>query len=115
MITLSLNIQTILASLSLSLIIYYVIKRIQYRLPPGPWCIPFVGHYKIYTSVEMHKKVAELSKKYGPVLRLSYGSSTWVFLNKNDVVIEALVKKKEDFAGRPHFSSGKNDAAHPFF
>ncbi|XP_061194486.1 steroid 17-alpha-hydroxylase/17,20 lyase-like [Saccostrea echinata] len=105
MITLSLNTQTILASLSICLMVYYVIKRMRFRLPPGPWCIPLVGHYQIYSSVEMHKKVAELSKTYGPVLRLSYGSSTWVLLNENDVVIEALVKKKADFAGRPEFSS----------
>ncbi|XP_061194482.1 steroid 17-alpha-hydroxylase/17,20 lyase-like [Saccostrea echinata] len=105
MINWSLNTQTILASLSIGLLVYYVIRRIRYRLPPGPWCIPLVGHYQIYSSVEIHKKVAELSKKYGPVVRLSFGYNTWIFLNENDVVIEALVKKKADFAGRPKFSS----------
>ncbi|XP_061194476.1 steroid 17-alpha-hydroxylase/17,20 lyase-like isoform X1 [Saccostrea echinata] len=105
MINLSVNTQTLLAALSIGLFVYYVIKRMRYRLPPGPWCIPLIGHYKIYSSVEMHKKVAELSKVYGPVVRLFFGTQTWIFLNSNEVVIEALVKKKADFAGRPKSAS----------
>ncbi|XP_061194478.1 steroid 17-alpha-hydroxylase/17,20 lyase-like [Saccostrea echinata] len=104
---LSLNVQTILAGLTIGLLVYYVIKRMRYRLPPGPWCIPLVGHYQVYSSVEIHKKAAELSKKYGPVLRLSFGPQTWIILNNNDVVLEAMVKKKADFAGRPKFNSGE--------
>ena len=46
MLTLSMNTQTILAGMSIGLFVYYVIKRMRYRLPPGPWCIPLVGHYK---------------------------------------------------------------------
>ncbi|XP_061194481.1 steroid 17-alpha-hydroxylase/17,20 lyase-like [Saccostrea echinata] len=106
MINLSLNIQTVLAGLSMGLFVYYVIKRIRYRFPPGPWCIPLMGHYKIYTSFDIPKKVEELSKEYGPVVRLSFGPQSWIFLNNNDVVIEALIKRKADFAGRPHFTSG---------
>ncbi|XP_061194480.1 steroid 17-alpha-hydroxylase/17,20 lyase-like [Saccostrea echinata] len=106
MVSLSLNLQTVLAGLSIGLFVYYVIKRMRYRLPPGPWCIPLVGHYKIYSSLEIHKKVAELTKEYGPVLSISFGPQSWIFLNNNDVVIEALVKRKADFAGRPKFPSG---------
>lgn len=51
MLTLSTNTQTILAGMSIGLLVYYVIKRMRYRLPPGPWCIPLVGHYK---SKEFH-------------------------------------------------------------
>ena len=31
----------------------------------------------------------------------------WIFLNDSETVLEAMVKKKADFAGRPQFSSGK--------
>ncbi|XP_048745587.1 steroid 17-alpha-hydroxylase/17,20 lyase-like [Ostrea edulis] len=97
--------QTVLVGIGIGLLVYYVIKRMRYRLPPGPWCIPLIGHYKVYTSAEVHRKVTQLSKEYGPVVRLSFGPVTMVFLNDVDVVLEALVKKKADFAGRPTFSS----------
>ncbi|XP_062572160.1 cytochrome P450 1A2-like [Saccostrea cucullata] len=105
MVYLSLNVQTILTGLTIGYLVYYVIKRMRYRLPPGPWCIPLVGHYKIYASVEIHKKIAELSKKYGPVVRISFGPKMWIVLNNIDVTLEAMVKKKADFAGRPKINS----------
>ncbi|XP_011454186.2 steroid 17-alpha-hydroxylase/17,20 lyase [Magallana gigas] len=106
MLTLSMNTQTILAGMSIGLFVYYVIKRMWYRLPPGPWCIPLVGHYKIYSSLEIHVKIAKLAKEYGPIVRLSVGPQTWVVLNDINSVLEAMVKRKADFAGRPHFASG---------
>ncbi|XP_056018610.1 steroid 17-alpha-hydroxylase/17,20 lyase-like isoform X2 [Ostrea edulis] len=55
----------------------------------------------------MHRKIAELSKVYGPVVRLSFGPTSMIFLNDAEVVLEAMVKKKADFAGRPKFASGE--------
>ncbi|XP_056004408.1 steroid 17-alpha-hydroxylase/17,20 lyase-like isoform X2 [Ostrea edulis] len=107
MINISLNTQTVLVGVSMGIVVYYVIKRMRYRLPPGPWCIPFVGHYTVYSSLEVHRKVTELSKIYGPVVRLCFGSTTMVFLNDVEVVLEAMVKKKADFAGRPKIASGE--------
>lgn len=46
MLKLSLNTQTVLTGICIGLLVYYIIKRMRYRLPPGPWCIPLVGHYK---------------------------------------------------------------------
>ncbi|XP_065926328.1 steroid 17-alpha-hydroxylase/17,20 lyase isoform X2 [Magallana gigas] len=106
MLTLSMNTQTILAGMSIGLFVYYVIKRMRYRLPPGPWCIPLVGHYKIYLSPEIHVKIAKLAKEYGPIVRLSVGPQTWVVLNDINSVLEAMVTKKTDFAGRPQITSG---------
>ncbi|XP_061194475.1 steroid 17-alpha-hydroxylase/17,20 lyase-like [Saccostrea echinata] len=107
MISLSLNTQTLVVSVCVGLLVYYVIKRLRYRLPPGPWCIPVIGHYQIYSAPSLHRQVVELSKTYGPVVRLSVGPSTWVFLNNFDVVLEALVKRNADFAGRTPFPSGE--------
>ncbi|XP_048745552.1 steroid 17-alpha-hydroxylase/17,20 lyase-like [Ostrea edulis] len=106
MIDVSVNIQTVLAGVSIGLVVLYVIKRMRYRLPPGPWCLPLVGNYSVYSSFEIHRKMRELSKKYGPVISLSVGTQTWIILNNIDVVLEAMVKKKADFAGRPKFASG---------
>jgi hypothetical protein len=35
------------------------------------------------------------------------GPQTWIILNDYDVVVEAMVTRKADFAGRPKFASGK--------
>ncbi|XP_048758699.1 steroid 17-alpha-hydroxylase/17,20 lyase-like [Ostrea edulis] len=107
MMILSLNTQTVLAGLAIGLLVYYVIKRMRYRLPPGPWCIPLVGHYKVYTAADIHKKFYEISKVYGPVVRLSFGPIPVIVLNDIEVVLEAMVKKKADFAGRPKIKSGE--------
>jgi hypothetical protein len=41
----SANVQTVLAGISIGLLVFYVMKRMRYRLPPGPWGIPLVGSY----------------------------------------------------------------------
>jgi hypothetical protein len=46
MIESSANLQTVLVGIGIGLLVYFVIKRMRYRLPPGPWCIPLIGHHK---------------------------------------------------------------------
>jgi hypothetical protein len=46
MINMSVDIQIVLVGITIGLVVYYVMKRMRYRLPPGPWCIPLIGHYK---------------------------------------------------------------------
>ncbi|XP_061178421.1 steroid 17-alpha-hydroxylase/17,20 lyase-like isoform X1 [Saccostrea echinata] len=96
-----LNVQTVLVAVVVGLLVYYIRRRTLYRLPPGPWCIPLIGHFNVYSKPLIHRTTLELSKKYGPVFRLSFGPIPFVFLNNYDVVMEAMVKKKADFAGRP--------------
>lgn len=40
----SLNWQTVLVGVCFGLLSYYVIRRLKYRLPPGPWCVPIIGN-----------------------------------------------------------------------
>lgn len=40
------------------------------------------------------------------------GPKTWIVLNDIDAVLEALVEKKADFAGRAKFETGKNRIHH---
>ncbi|KAK3085605.1 hypothetical protein FSP39_006017 [Pinctada imbricata] len=101
-----LNIQTVLLGTSIGLLTYYIYGKLRYKSPPGPWSIPLIGDYKIYSNRQMHREVAALSEKYGPVVQISMGPIKAIILNNLEVVIEAMVKKKADFAGRPTFKSG---------
>ncbi|XP_062572180.1 steroid 17-alpha-hydroxylase/17,20 lyase-like [Saccostrea cucullata] len=103
----SANWQTILAGVCVGLLVYYVIKRMKHRLPPGPRCLPIIGNYQVYSSPDAYRKVFQMVDKYGPVISISFGPMNWIFLNNIDVVNEAFVKRQEDFAGRPQMTTGK--------
>ncbi|KAK3086132.1 hypothetical protein FSP39_013975, partial [Pinctada imbricata] len=75
--------------------------RIKYKLPPMPRGIPILGNWKVYTSKCMYSEAAKLTKTYGPVIRISIGMKELVFLNNYETVMEALLTKKVQFAGRP--------------
>lgn len=106
MMNISLNWQTVLVGVCFGLLSYYVIKRLKYRLPPGPPCVPIIGNVQVYTSRDPHRKVFKMVDKYGPVINVSFGPVTWIFLNTIEAVNEAFVQRAEDFAGRYQITSG---------
>ncbi|XP_078485882.1 cytochrome P450 1B1-like [Ciona intestinalis] len=73
---------------------------------PGPTPWPLVGNAP-FLGPEPHKKLLELSLKYGPVYRLKMGGIKTVVLCNAEVVRSALIKQREAFSGRPKFSSYK--------
>lgn len=101
----SLNVQTVLVALTVGLLVYYIRRRFIFRLPPGPWAIPLIGNYEVYSKPMMHRTLFDLSKKYGPVFQVHFGPASVVVLNSYEVVNEALVKRKSDFAGRPSLTT----------
>nr|XP_006811120.1 PREDICTED: cytochrome P450 1A5-like [Saccoglossus kowalevskii] len=52
-----------------------------------------------------HLTLVNYGKKYGDVFTMKIGSQPVIVLNSIDVIKEALVKKQNDFAGRPYFYS----------
>ena len=86
----------------------------------GPWNLPLVG-YMPFFGKHMHKKVAELSQKYGDIIGLKIGSYRYfinynlefdheilkiklrsvVFLTSLNVIRDTF--KDEVFTGRPDF------------
>ncbi|XP_006825011.1 cytochrome P450 1A5-like [Saccoglossus kowalevskii] len=72
--------------------------------PPGPMGYPFVGNM-LDLEEEPHLTLAEYGKKYGDVFTIKIGSRAVIILNSLEAIKEALVKKQNDFAGRPYFYS----------
>ncbi|XP_021359447.1 steroid 17-alpha-hydroxylase/17,20 lyase-like [Mizuhopecten yessoensis] len=76
------------------------------KYPPGPMALPVIGNYKLLTDPKIHEACARLSEKYGPVVTVQFGPSKTVVLNSIETVVEAMVKRRADFAGRPPVPSG---------
>ncbi|XP_046326946.2 steroid 17-alpha-hydroxylase/17,20 lyase-like [Haliotis rufescens] len=79
----------------------YLITKKRYKLPPGPRGWPLLGNLLEFRNASIYEKLTEWKAQYGPVVRFNIGPMTMVALNNIDVVLEALVKRQADFAGRP--------------
>ncbi|XP_072044019.1 steroid 17-alpha-hydroxylase/17,20 lyase-like isoform X1 [Amphiura filiformis] len=96
--TITVVLLTILASL-----IYWSIRRPN-GMPPGPTGLPVVGNMFDFVDTP-HVKFKEMTKKYGNVIAVKMGQQWMIVLNQIDVVRDALLRKPDEFAGRPDFYS----------
>ncbi|KAL5005225.1 hypothetical protein ScPMuIL_018681 [Solemya velum] len=80
---------------------YWLIRRMKYKLPPGPLPIPLIGNFLKLNDSFWYEKFHEWAKKHGPVISVYFGPQRWTVLNTIEVVHEALVTKANDFANRP--------------
>ncbi|XP_046554024.1 steroid 17-alpha-hydroxylase/17,20 lyase-like [Haliotis rubra] len=79
----------------------YLVTKKRYKLPPGPRGWPLLGNILEFRETTIFDKLTEWQTKYGPIITLNLGPVSAVTLNRIDVVLEALVKRQADFAGRP--------------
>ncbi len=70
------------------------------KYPPGPIPLPIIGNIHLLGR-KPHESLVQLSKKYGPVMSLTFGTQRIVVINAIEQAREALLKKGEEFAGRP--------------
>ncbi|XP_040848354.1 cytochrome P450 2C19-like isoform X2 [Ochotona curzoniae] len=73
------------------------------KLPPGPMPLPIVGNILQMDLKDISKSLTKLSKAYGPVFTLYFGTKPTVILHGYEAVKEALVDLGEEFAGRGSF------------
>ncbi|XP_067650537.1 cytochrome P450 1A1-like [Haliotis asinina] len=90
----------ILAATSLSL--FFIFKKTQKHLPPGPWTWPLIGHINYFRN-KPHIKLSNLKEKYGDIYRLRMGSHKFVVACSLEAVLEGLIHKGGDFSDRPDF------------
>ncbi|XP_040283199.1 cytochrome P450 2K6-like isoform X2 [Bufo bufo] len=77
-------------------------KKYKYsNFPPGPKPLPIIGNLHIISSLKPQKSFMELSKKYGTVFSVQFGTEKIVILCGYDTVKDALINHAEEFAGRP--------------
>ena len=90
----------------ITLVIYTVIVYVEHLVqlknyPPGPFPVPILGNVHQMDMHHPQESLQKFGKIYGDVFSVSFGMSRVVVVNKIEPIKEALLKKSEDFAGRP--------------
>eukprot|EP01018_Ginkgo_biloba_P008230 Gb_40815 [translate_table: standard] len=77
------------------------------KLPPGPPPLPIIGNLHMLGKLP-HRKLRELSKKYGPIMFLRLGSVPTVVASSPEMAKDVLKTNDLIFASRPATCVGKN-------
>ncbi|KAJ1289838.1 hypothetical protein BS78_02G195600 [Paspalum vaginatum] len=77
-----------------------------YRPPPGPKPWPIIGNLNLMGALP-HRSVHELSKKYGPLMQLQFGSFPVVVGSSVDMAKFFLKTHDVVFTDRPKTAAGK--------
>ncbi|OWM66570.1 hypothetical protein CDL15_Pgr013787 [Punica granatum] len=95
-----------LTTLALILLSRHLRRRWQLNLPPGPKPWPIIGNLNLIGPLP-HRSICELSKKYGSLMSLQFGSYP-VIVGSSVEMARAILKTHDvTFAGRPKFNAGK--------
>ncbi|WVZ65098.1 hypothetical protein U9M48_014519 [Paspalum notatum var. saurae] len=81
-------------------------SRRVYKLPPGPKPWPIIGNLNLIGALP-HRSVHELSKKYGPLMQLQFGSFPVVVGSSVDMAKFFLKTHDVVFTDRPKTAAGK--------
>ncbi|KAJ0582347.1 putative geraniol 8-hydroxylase [Helianthus annuus] len=69
------------------------------RLPPGPFPFPIIGNL-LHLSDKPHQSLATLSKRYGPLMSLKFGTRTTIVVSSPDIAKEFLQTHDHSFSSR---------------
>ncbi|KZV14402.1 hypothetical protein F511_43428 [Dorcoceras hygrometricum] len=71
------------------------------RLPPGPKGLPLIGNLHEFDPVHPHVYLRELAKKYGPLMRMKFGSTNAIVISSARVAKLAFKDNDLAIANRP--------------
>ncbi|KAI6671726.1 hypothetical protein NL676_006611 [Syzygium grande] len=94
-----------LATLAL-LLLARRLRRQNYNLPPGPKPWPIIGNLNLIGPLP-HRSLHELTKTYGPLMHLRFGSFPVVVGSSVEMAKAFLKTHDVAFAGRPKTAAGK--------
>ncbi|KAK4428147.1 cytochrome [Sesamum alatum] len=89
---------------------YFFTRRLRLRgkmnLPPSPPKLPVIGNLH-QLGQSPHRSLWDLSKKYGPMMLLHFGSKPALIISSADAAREILRTHDVSFASRPELTSLK--------
>ncbi|KAJ0582354.1 putative geraniol 8-hydroxylase [Helianthus annuus] len=94
---------------SFFLTLFYAVTssgRRSSRLPPGPFRFPIIGNL-LHLSDKPHQSLATLSKRYGPLMSLKFGTRTTIVVSSPDLAKEFLQTHDHSFSSRSVLDVGR--------
>nr|QNN89144.1 cytochrome P450 [Achyranthes bidentata] len=93
-------------------VLTYIIKSMQKqtsKLPPGPPKLPLIGNLHLLSSKStlLHRRLAELSKKYGRVMMLQLGQVPTIIVSSAEMAKEVMKTHDGVFCNRPELMVAK--------
>ncbi|XVF39838.1 hypothetical protein PTKIN_Ptkin01aG0064300 [Pterospermum kingtungense] len=98
----------ILLFLALYTITTHFLHKFQ-NLPPTPFpSLPIIGHFYLLLKKPLHRSLAKISNKHGPILLLHFGSRPVLLISSPSAAEECFTKNDIVFANRPPLLFGKH-------
>ena len=86
-----------------TIVFLYNKARKSNGMPPGPWCIPFIGNLGclLRDNKHFHVTVEKLTKTYGGIVGLQFMHQPIVVISDTSLQREAFIKMGSVFSSRP--------------